>query len=157
MLRIGDVLAVYELARTAFKAQRRAVADARELFQWDTLHVDETGIGTQLAEELVELWGPEEVHPVQFTAPSKEALVTGAFKRLAANGLRLPLDASGAALVAEGASIRRVITASNNVSYSAPSIEGSHADRWIALCLALSGADLPTPHRGVSTQPLVAT
>lgn len=154
---VAYVLAVYEMARTAFKKQRAAIVDARAMFNWDTLHVDETGIGTQLAEELVELWGGEEVFPVQFSAAAKESLITGAFKRLASNTLRLPRDSSGGDLASEGASIRRVITSSNNVSYTAPTIEGSHADRWMALCLALAGADMPTPHRGVSAQPLVAT
>lgn len=152
---VAYVLAVHEMKRTAFKLQRKTLAALRGAYQWDSLHVDSTGLGTQLAEELVEAWGESEVTPVQFTAPAKESLVTGAFRWLAANALRFPLDDSGAALADEGKSIHRTITTSGNVSYTAPSIEGSHADRWTALCLALAGAGEPRAHRGVSTSPLV--
>lgn len=158
LARVGDVayvLAVHEFARTKFGAQRKALERARETYGWDTLDVDATGLGSQLAEELVEAWGADEVRPVQFTAPAKESLITGAFRWLVTDRLRLPRDASGDLLATEAQSVRRVISPSGHVTYPAPHGEGGHADRWTALCLALRGAGEPRPHRGVSTTPLV--
>ncbi len=41
-------------------------------------------------------------------------------------------------------SIQRTVTLSGNVRYAAPREEGSHADRWTALALALHAAG-PAP------------
>jgi len=153
---VAHVLAVLTARRTRFAAQRAMVERARDALRWDSLHVDASGLGTQLAEELREQWGEEEVHAVQFTAPAKEALFTGAFRWLAANRLRIPADDAGEALVREGRSIRRVISRAGQVSYRAASTDDGHADRWTALCLALSGAGDPPSTRGVSRAPLYA-
>jgi len=152
---VAYVLGVHEMPRMAFATQRETLVQYRRLYQWDTIHVDATGLGTQLAEELCEAWG-EEVNPVVFTQKTKEVLMTGAFRWLSKNALRLPRDKSGAALIDEAKHIRRVVTSSGNVTYSAQSINGSHADRWTALCLALMGADEPRPMRGLINKPLMS-
>lgn len=152
---LAYVLGVHTFARTRFSEQRKALAKLRAAYDWDTIHVDATGLGSQLAEELVEAWGEEEVHPVKFTPTSKESLFTGSFRWLSTNRLRLPKDAAGRELASEGQTIRRVISPSGTVQYLAPSGDGGHADRWTALCLALAGAGEPRPHRGVSAAPLV--
>lgn len=153
--RFAYVLGVHTFKRTKFSEQRKALAKLRGAYEWDSLHVDATGLGSQLAEELVEAWGEDEVHPLKFTPSAKEELFTGSFRWLSSNALRLPKDETGAELAREGQTIRRVISASGNVQYVAPSGEGGHADRWTALCLALKGAGEPRPHRGVSASPLV--
>ena len=155
--RFAYVLGVHTFKRTKFAEQRKALAKLRGAYEWDSLHVDATGLGSQLAEELVDAWGEDEVHPVKFTPSSKEELFTGSFRWLSSNALRLPKDETGAELAREGQTIRRVISASGNVQYVAPSGDGGHADRWTALCLALKGAGEPRPHRGVSASPLVTT
>jgi len=155
--RFAYVLGVHTFKRTKFAEQRKALAKLRSAYEWDSLHVDATGLGSQLAEELVEAWGEDEVCPVKFTPSSKEELFTGSFRWLSSNALRLPKDETGAELAREGQTIRRVISASGNVQYVAPSGEGGHADRWTALCLALKGAGEPRPHRGVSASPLLST
>jgi len=153
--RFAYVLGVHTFARTKFAEQRKALAKLRGAYQWETLHIDATGLGSQLAEELVEAWGEDEVKPVKFTPASKEDLFTGSFRWLASNSLRLSKDDAGQALAKEGQTIRRVISSSGNVQYVAPSGDGGHADRWTSLCLALKGAGEPRPTRGVSTSPLV--
>lgn len=149
------VLGVHTFKRTKFAEQRKALAKLRGVYEWDSLHVDSTGLGSQLAEELVDAWGEDEVVPVKFGADSKEALITGAFRWLSANRLRLPKDDVGREIADEAKTIRRVISAAGNVQYVAPSGDGGHADRWTALCLALRGAGEPRPHRGVIDTPLV--
>lgn len=155
--RFAYVLGVHTFKRTKFAEQRKALAKLRGAYEWDSLHVDATGLGSQLAEELVDAWGEDEVHPVKFTPSSKEELFTGSFRWLSSNALRLSKDETGAELAREGQTIRRVISASGNVQYVAPSGDSGHADRWTALCLALKGAGEPRPHRGVSASPLVTT
>ncbi len=152
---LAYVLGTHEFKRTKFSEQRKALAKLRGAYQWETLHVDSTGLGSQLAEELVEAWGEDEVKPLKFTQTSKEELFTNVFRWLASNRLRLSKDEAGALLEQEGRSIRRVISTSGGVQYVAPSGDGGHADRWTALCLALRGAGEPRPHRGVSATPLV--
>jgi phage FluMu gp28-like protein len=151
---IAYVLAVIEMPRTRFRAQRQQLDSAREMFRWDTIHIDATGLGSELAEGMEEDWGSEEVHAVQFTAPTKEKLFTGAFRWLSNGRVRAPLDVSGAALVSEGKTIRRIISDHGNVSYSAPSGSEGHADRFTGLCLALQGASEPIPTRGMSVDAL---
>lgn len=153
---IAYVLAVVEMPRTKFRAQRKQLDAMREMFQWDTIHIDSTGLGSDLAEGMLEDWGAEEAHPTQFTAPMKEALFTGAFRWLSNGRVRAPLDVSGAALVTEGKTIRRVISDNGNVSYSAPSGSEGHADRFTALILALRGAGQPIPTRGMAADPVHA-
>jgi len=155
--RFAYVLGVHTFKRTKFSEQRKALAKLRSAYDWESLHVDATGLGSQLAEELVEAWGEDEVTAVKFTPESKESLITGAFRWLSSNALRLPKDETGAELSREGQTIRRVISAAGNVQYVAPSGEGGHADRWTALCLALKGAGEPRPTRGVSASPLVTS
>ena len=150
------VLAVLTFSRTRFAEQKHAIEVARDRLGWSTLHVDETGIGTQLAEELVETYGEEEVIPVRFTPLVKEDLATRAYRYLANNRLRLPQTKEGKLLAEEAKSVRRVVNGKGHVSYDVPKNAGGHGDRWTALTLALRGAGEPVPTRTLGDKPLLA-
>jgi phage FluMu gp28-like protein len=153
---VAYVVSVLTCPRTSFDEQKRLIRHAREVFRWDTLHIDETGIGTQLAEELVEEFGAEEARPVQFTEPSKADLCTRTLRWLKNRRLRLPKDATGAVLHKQGISLRRVVTDKNHVSYQFPRTADGHGDEFTALMLALKGAGEPPVVRGLGASPLFA-
>lgn len=150
------VLAVLTAKRSSFAAQKQMLARARQRFQWETLHVDATGLGTQLAEELVELYGADEVKPVMMTPLTKEDLATRAYRYLATDRLRLPRGAEGDRLHAEAIAVRRVVSKAGHVSYQSPRTADGHGDRWTALTLALKGAGEPPAVRGMGLQPILA-
>jgi phage FluMu gp28-like protein len=153
---IAYVVAVMTCKRTEFKAQKALIRDARRLFRWQTLHVDETGIGRQLAEELVEDFGESEVIPVAFTNQSKADMATRALRWFRDERVRFPKDDEGKALHAESIALRRVVTASGNVTYEIPRTRKGHGDRFWALALALQGAGEPQAPRGYGRSPLFA-
>ena len=153
--RVAWVVATLTCRRTDFETQKRMVRDARDAFRWSTLHVDKTGIGTQMSEEMVKEWGDEEVREVSFTNESKADLATRALRWLRDDAVRFTKDADGKALHGETVAVRRKVTASNNITYSVPRSAAGHGDRWWALCLALKGAGEPPLVRGMGQEPLL--
>lgn len=154
--RVAWVITVLTAKRSAFKAQRRMIESARDAFGWQKLVVDAGGLGTQLAEELVEQWGANEVIPVMFTAPLKATMATGVFRWLRDGRLRLPKDAEGRALHDEMLALRRKITPSGNVIYESPRTAAGHGDRFWSMALALMAASGPVLPRGKGEEPLLA-
>lgn len=153
---VAWVVAVMTCRRTDFRTQRKLIADAHEMFEWQTLHVDQTGLGRGMAEELVEEYGEDEVIPVDFTNGMKAELATRALRWLRDDRVRLPRDREGQALRDEMISVRREITPAGNVCYETPRTGKGHGDRWWSLCLALKGAGEPQMQSGVGSAPLLA-
>lgn len=153
---IAWVLAILTCKRTAFRAQKKMVSDARELFGWSTLHVDKTGLGEQFAEELVEKWGDEEVKLVAFTNETKADLATRMLRWLRDGRVRYPRGDEGTALYAETIAVRRKVTPNSNVVYTVPRTAKGHGDRWWSACLALKGAGEPPIVRGMGQEPLLS-
>jgi phage FluMu gp28-like protein len=153
---IAWVIAILTCKRTDFRAQKRMIVEARRVFRWITLHVDETGLGAQLAEELVEKWGDDEVRRVNFTNQAKADLATRALRWLRDTRIRYPRDAQGEALYAETIAVRRKVTPANNVVFEVPRTAKGHGDRWWSMCLALKGAGEPPTPRGMGEEPLLA-
>lgn len=153
---VAWVLAILTCKRTDFRTQKKMIADARDAFQWETLHVDKSGLGEQLTEELVERWGDTEVRPVSFTNDAKADMATRLYRWLRRSRVRYPHDAEGVALKAESIALRRKVTAAGNIQYEVPRSKIGHGDRLWSLCLALKGAgDPPTP-RGMGDTPILA-
>jgi phage FluMu gp28-like protein len=153
---VAWVVAVLTAKRTAFKAQRKLLFEAREKLGWTKLVVDKSGLGEQFAEELVELWGEDEVIPIAFTAPMKAVLATGAFQWLQRGAVRFPKGEEGRRLHEETVAVRRIVTPAGNVTYVSPRTLEGHGDRaWSLFCalFAASGAEIP---RGMGDEPLFA-
>lgn len=142
--------------RKDFRAQRRMIDEAREMFRWTSLHVDQSGIGRNLAEELVEDYGDDEVVTVDFTNAAKADLATRSLRWLRDDRIRLPRDAEGRALRDEMIAVRRTVTTSGNICYDVARTNKGHGDRWWALCLALKGAGEPQHASEVGSVPLLA-
>ena len=153
---VAWVVAQLTAKRTAFKAQRAMIEKAREAFAWSKLAIDATGLGTQLAEELVEAFGENEVIPVVFTAPAKQDLATGALRWLRDGSVRFPRGAGGKRLHAEVVAVRRKVTASGNVIFESPRTKAGHGDHAWSLFLALKAAANAAVPRGVGSNPLMA-
>lgn len=154
--RVAWVVAVLTCKRTKFSEQKTMIARARKRLPWETLHVDAGGLGSQLAEELVELYGEEEVVPVHFTPLVKEELATRAYRYLATDRLRLARGPEGVRLRDEGRDVHRTVSKAGHVLYTSKRTADGHGDRWTALTLALKGAGEPTPLRLVGGSPLMA-
>ncbi len=153
--RIAWVLAIVPMKRTAFREQRRSLEEFRAAFQWESIHVDESGMGIQFAEELSTAWG-DEVKPVNFTAPAKADLATRTLRWLRDGRLRFPRDAEGKALHADTVALRRKVSTAGNVSYESPSNASGHGDRFWSLALALKGAGEPPVVRGMASDARVS-
>ena len=149
-------LATFTCKRTSFKEQKAMIRRARNAFRWQKLYPDATGLGTQLAEELVEEFGSGEVEPLSFTAAVKEQLATRGLRWLRDGLVRLERGDAGKALVREAVALRRVISKAGNVSFDVPRSRDGHGDRLWSFLLALWGAGEPIAPRGYGMAPLLA-
>ena len=104
------------------------------------LAIDQSGLGMQLAEELVRRHGWR-VEPITMTAPVKESLASRILAVFQRGDVSIP---DHRPLIDDLHSIQRTVTLAGNVRYAAPREAGSHADRWTALALALHAAG-PAP------------
>ena len=154
--RYAYVIAQLTCRRSAFKVQRRMLDQTRAVLPWQTLHVDETGMGKQFAEELVEAWGDDEVRPVTFTTESKADLATRTMRWLRDGRIRFPKDETGKALRDDVIAVRRTVSKHGNILYEVPRSSKGHGDRWWSLALALKGAGEPVQPRGMGQEPLLA-
>lgn len=155
---VAWVLDVITWPRTKFREQHRLIRQARDAFHWDTLHVDATGLGSQLAEELADEFGSE-VTQVLFTDESKEDLATRTLKWLRTRRVRFPRGLTGVTLTNQGAQLQRVVSDKDaKVRYQFPrrSNEPGHCDEFTALMLALKGCGLPPVPRGMGQRPILA-
>ena len=153
---VAWVVRVLTWPRTKFRLQKAALRKAREVFRWQTLHVDESGLGKQFAEELVDEFGEDEVRPVHFTEEAKADLCTRALRWHRDGRVRYPRGSVGRTLHEQAVSLRRVVTDKAHVVYRFPRDAGGHADEFTGLMLALKGAGEPLPPRGVGDSPLFA-
>lgn len=153
---IAWLLAVMTAQRTKFKEQHAMVRDARRVFQWEKIGVDQTGLGAGLAEDMVDEWGEDEVVPVQFTAPVKEELFTRTFRWLRNGAVRLPQNETGATIARQLIAARRVVTRQGNVVYRFGQDDQSHSDELCSFMLSLNLAGEPPAARGVGNYPVLA-
>ena len=101
------------------------------------LCIDATGIGSMLAERLVQRWG-HRAEAVTFTAAAKSELAMPLLRLVQDKLLRVPPDPD----VREDLhAVRKVVTAANNVRLDADRDDRGHADRFWALALATHAAD----------------
>jgi len=141
--RVAWVVHIETMKRTDSDGLEAMVARAFDRWKLRKLAVDSTGLGTFPAERLKKKH--HRVDPVTFTINTKEDLATGLYTSMRNGMLRIPnTDAAlpgcepgtAAALRADIASIRRIVTSAGNVRYDAPRTAEGHADRAWALALA---------------------
>lgn len=143
-----------ELRQAPFDEQEKTVERVLAHRNVVRIAIDASGLGLQLAERLKQRHGWR-VEPVTLSLPVKEDLAARMLRVFQTGEIAIPNDAT---LLADLHSVERQLTAAGNVRYAAPRSEGSHADRFMALALALHGADQHrplghmafAPHRGLT-------
>jgi len=125
-----------ELPQAPFHEQFELLGDVLKMPRFRRLAIDQSGLGLQLAEELVRKHGSR-VEPITMTAPVKESLASRILATFQKGEVLIP---DHRPLIDDLHSMQRTVTLSGNVRYAAPREAGSHADRWTALALALQAA-----------------
>ncbi|MGZ5545019.1 MAG: phage terminase large subunit family protein, partial [Limisphaerales bacterium] len=135
--KVGDVYhtrLVETMEQESFDSQEAGL-DA--LMQWrrvKRLCIDNTGIGRQFAERARKRYGEYRVEAVTFTAEVKEELAYPLRTAFEKRTIRVPNEN---VIRADLRSVRKEITASGNIRFSAGRSENGHADRFWALALAV--------------------
>lgn len=142
--------------RTKFAQQRELFSRLRKTYRWQRVCIDSTGLGSQLAEELVDLWGDDEVEALPFTLQSKEDLATRLLRFLREEKLKMRQTEETKHLAGELVALRRVVQPSGRVVYESPRTAKGHGDRAWSLALALRAADQGAIPRGMGKSPLFA-
>ncbi len=131
---------VLEMDRASFAQQRRTIESLLQRATVRRVAIDCTGLGAQLAEELVTAFGAHRVEPVHFTSETKSDLA-GRLRVSAERGeLAIPEDD---AIRQDWHSIEQVMTTAGHVRYRADRGRGGHADRFWAAALGLHAARQP--------------
>ncbi len=104
-----------------------------------SMKIDQNGIGRNLAENAAKRW-PVKVEGVDFTNATKRAWATDAKMLIQQGKTPIPVDQD---LAYQIHSIKRMVTASNNMVFDTDRNEKHHADRFWAWALALAGAYNP--------------
>lgn len=99
--------------------------------------IDATGLGMQLAEEVAQRFGEFTVEGVTFTAQSKEKMAGMLRVRMEDVSTRIPMSR---ALRDDLHSIEKSVTLDGHIRLQATRTEGSHADRFWAVALAVYAA-----------------
>lgn len=99
--------------------------------------VDQSGLGMEMGENLVERFGAHSVEPCNFTAPFKEQIAARMRNRFIDKLIEIPVDEK---VRNDLHSVTKLVTAAGNVRLVAPREEGSHADRFWACALACHAA-----------------
>lgn len=142
--------------RTKFSQQRKLFEKLRETYGWQRVCIDSTGLGSQLAEELVEEWGEDEVEALVFTLQSKEDLATRMLRFLREKRFKMRQNDGTKRLAAELVAMRRVVQPSGRVVYESPRTSQGHGDRAWSLALALRAAEQAQIPRGMGKSPLLS-
>jgi phage FluMu gp28-like protein len=141
--KLGDVLytrAIETMEAESFDAQEHALYGLIEMPQVKRCCIDQTGIGRQFAERAQQRFGKYKVEAINFTSAVKEELAYPVRAALESRRLRIPNDAK---VRADLRAIRKEITASGNVRFTADRGANGHADRFWALALAVHAGGRP--------------
>ncbi|MBT0666345.1 terminase family protein [Geobacter pelophilus] len=141
---IGDLArsrAVIDLKKQPFGVQRLVLFALLRLPQMRRCCIDETGIGMDLAEKAVEIFGENLVEAVTFTPKNKEALATGIRKSLEDRKDRIPADTQ---IRNSLHTVKKVATSTGNFRFDADREEATgHADHFWAKALAVHARSAP--------------
>ncbi len=139
---VGDVLwarEMVEMSRASFSSQEEEIDRLWAQYRPMRLCMDQTGMGEKFVEDMQKKYGAA-VEGVLFTGPHKVDLANGLKKKFEDRQIRIPIDRR---LRDDIHSVKRVATAGGNFRFDAERTEGSHADRFWALSLAVNAASNP--------------
>lgn len=130
-------LGLIELQGVPFREQYHVLCRVLECKCVRKCCVDATGLGMQLAEELTQRFGEYRVEGHQFTANLKEEMAGKLRVKMEDKAVAIPADRK---LRNDLHSIEKSVTVDGRIRLRAIRREGSHADRFWALALAVYGA-----------------
>ncbi len=130
-------LGLIELSSMPFRQQFEIISGVLACHNVRRCCVDSTGLGMQLAEELVERFGAWKVEPCTFTQSLKSQIAGEMRVKFEDRNIAIPVDAK---MRNDLHSIRKNVTAAGNIRLEAPREQGSHADRFWGAALAVHAA-----------------
>ncbi len=133
----GDVLwtqLVTVLVKTPFRDQLAEFGRLMTRYSVTRACIDATGIGAMLAEEAQRIHGHGRVEAITLNAKSKPEILLALIPAFQDRALRIPDDSETAADLNK---TRKVVTAAGTIRLQAESDDEGHADRTVALALAL--------------------
>jgi phage FluMu gp28-like protein len=126
-----------EMAAMSFRSQYEMVSEIMECNCVRRCGIDASGLGMQLSEQLAERYGEYRVEGHTFTANLKEEMAGKLRVKMEGGLLAIPVDR---AIREDLHSIEKSVTIDGKIRLRAPRKEGSHADRFWALALAVYAA-----------------
>ncbi|MEA5113030.1 MAG: terminase family protein [Geobacteraceae bacterium] len=134
LLGIARTRAVIDLRKQPFGVQRLVLFTLLRLKQMRRCCIDQTGIGADIAEKALELFGSHKVEPITFTAQSKEALATGIKQNFEDKKDCIPAETN---IRQSLHSVKKITTSTGNFRFDADRDEKiGHADHFWAKALA---------------------
>ncbi|MFO0836904.1 MAG: terminase family protein [Phycisphaerae bacterium] len=125
-----------ELRAAPFDQQQQALESVLALPGLRRICVDASGLGLQLSEQLARRYASR-VEALTISAPLKEDLAMRMQRAFQVGEIAIPAEPE---LLRDLHSVERQVTAAGNVRYAAPRDASGHADRFMALALALHAA-----------------
>ncbi len=123
------------LEKTPFKIQYEIISEILKHKHLRRCCIDGTGLGMQIAETAQDDFGKYRVEAITFTNKVKEEMAYNLRTNFEDKTIYIPSEHE---IREDLHSVRRIITASNNIRFDADSDESTgHADRFWALALAL--------------------
>lgn len=138
--RVGDLLvtkAVEVLRKMLYREQKKILYEYLSLPRMRRACIDATGIGANLAEDAALDFGKSRVEEVTFTAAVKEEMALDLRNSFEDRLERIP---QSRVIRADLYSVKKTVTSSGNIRYSAERSEDGHADRFWACALATHAA-----------------
>lgn len=132
------------LNECGFDLQFSVFCKLLDLLPISKMLIDKTGLGIQLAESLEKKY-PSKAEGVNFTNPSKELWATNTKMLFQQTKVPIPVHKD---LAYQIHSIKKKVTASNNLVFDTDRNEKHHADKFWALALALAAATAPVKTSG---------
>lgn len=127
--------AVIDLKKQPFGVQRLVLFALLRLPQLRRCCIDQTGIGADIAERALEVFGSHKVEPITFTSQSKEALATGIKQSFEDKKDQIPADTT---IRQSLHSVKKITTSTGNFRFDADRDEKiGHADHFWAKALAV--------------------
>ena len=134
---LGDVFytrAVQELKRMKFRDQKSILYEYLRLPRLRRACIDNTGIGANLAEDAQIDFGKSRVEEVTFTSAAKGEMAINMHQVFEDKRARIPVSKN---IRSDLHSVKKIVTAANNIRYDADRNENGHADRFWAASLGL--------------------
>lgn len=135
--KIGGVLqtaAVVELKRQPYFVQKHVLHTILSRKELRRACIDETGIGSMLAEGAQDLFGSHKVEGIPFTAENKETLAVGLKQNFDDRGSRIPADS---AVRSSLHSVKKYATTTKHFRFDAERTDATgHADHFWAKALS---------------------